>query len=262
MNVDNATEARPRLSIEKELSKVNQIIAEQLGLNLYEERSGFSQHQIYELAGAKDYVSAITFSAGSDSAQKYGQSLTVRFVYTLEERKSFVNNIYALDNEPYVKVIDLLHKLDWNLSNHMKETRVKVNDIVELLVVPLNKECNTFYSKELREPNIMKIPMSVSKNGEDIEWIFGFLQKLKNEDIALTPEEESEYLAYKIILDPKNVTQEERDTIFSETNTIKSPMVTYHYLMWKNQVKKLDCKEINILRGIKSGSSDKCVVER
>ena len=83
MNVDNATEARPRLSIEKELSKVNQIIAEQLGLNLYEERSGFSQHQIYELAGAKDYVSAITFSAGSDSAQKYGQSLTVRFVYTL-----------------------------------------------------------------------------------------------------------------------------------------------------------------------------------
>ena len=67
-------------------------------MELYVEKKGFTQHQIYELAGAKDYVSTITFAPDSDSAQKYGQSLTVNFIYTLKERKLLENDIYALDN--------------------------------------------------------------------------------------------------------------------------------------------------------------------
>ena len=106
-----------------------------------------------------------------------------------------------------------------------------------------------FRHKELREPYIMNIPISSSSNGGDIGWIFGFLQKMKNENIAITPDEEFKYLAYKIILDVDNVTKEEHNAIFDETNAIKSPMVAYYYLMWRKQTKGLNNKEKYILGG-------------
>ena len=43
---------------------------------------------------------------------------------------------------------------------------------------------------------------------------------MRNENIAITPDEEFEYLAYKIILDFDNVTKEEHNAIFDETNAI------------------------------------------
>lgn len=246
-NIDNATKSKLLQAVEDEQIKIKQNIVKLFGMELYVEKKGFTQHQIYELAGAKDYVSTITFAPDSDSAQKYGQSLTVNFIYTLKERKLLENDIYALDNDFHVKVVELLNKLNDKLSKEVKETGVNIKDIIELLVLPLNKECNTYQSKELREPYIMNIPISSSSNGEDIGWIFGFLQKMKNENIAITPDEEFEYLAYKIILDFDNVTKEEHNAIFDETNAIKSPMVAYYYLMWRKQTKGLNNKEKNIL---------------
>ena len=98
----------------------------------------------------------------SDSAQKYGQSLTVNFIYTLKERKLLENDIYALDNDFHVKVVELLNKLNDKLSKEVKETGVNIKDIIELLVLPINKECNTYQSKELREPYIMKTKILLS----------------------------------------------------------------------------------------------------
>lgn len=239
-------------SIERMNTKVNQIVAKQFGMNLYTESNGFTQGQIYEYAGAKDYVSTITFASDSDSAQKYGQSLTVCFMYILKERKSLEENIHALDDNSYVKVKDLLNELDNKLSNEVKETGINIKDIVEILVVPLNKECNTYKSKEHRDPNIIKIPMSTLPNGNDIGWIFGFLQKMKDENIAITPEEEAQYLAYKIILNASNLTPKEHNVIFDDSNKIKSPKIAYYYLMWKKQAKGLNSKELEILNEIKS----------
>ena len=248
-NIDNATKSELLQAVEDEQIKINQNIVKLFGMELYVEKKGFTQHQIYELAGAKDYVSTITFAPDSDSAQKYGQSLTVNFIYTLKERKLLENDIYALDNDFHVKVVELLNKLNDKLSKEVKETGVNIKDIIELLVLPLNKECNTYQSKELREPYIMNIPISSSSNGGDIGWIFGFLQKMRNENIAITPDEEFEYLAYKIILDFDNVTKEEHNAIFDETNAIKSPMVAYYYLMWRKQTKGLNNKEKKHFRG-------------
>ena len=81
-NIDNATKSELLQAVEDEQIKINQNIVKLFGMELYVEKKGFTQHQLYELAGAKDYVSTITFAPDSDSAQKYGQSLTVNFIYT------------------------------------------------------------------------------------------------------------------------------------------------------------------------------------
>lgn len=69
------------------LDKAEQDMAAMVGMKLYKKGEGFTQAQLYTLGGRNDCVFTLIFRPDSESIQRYGDLLTVCFVYTRDERK-------------------------------------------------------------------------------------------------------------------------------------------------------------------------------
>ncbi len=228
----------------------DELIAKLTGMNLSYNDGSYKQSKIYQIAGRNDYVSTISFRDGSESQKEYGLEMTVTFYYTMEERKSLEENNYIFDDVPFVKVKELLGAYDTENTNRLLEKGIDINDIEELLVFPATKECNTFYSKKLRDPHILKIEIDTSENDDFSKPHYFLLKKLKKENVAITPEENSMYLAYKLFYEPNELTKEERDELFNENNIIKSTSVAYYYLLHKKSAGELSEAEKEKLREV------------
>ena len=229
--------------------------AETMGQTLYRPnaQSSFKQCDIYELAGKNDNVATLQFRKGSESSQLYGENLTVCFEYTLKERQALVVDKNSLNDELYVKAKDLLCELGEDERNRLVTKGILLEDIVEMVVSPNINEHNTFTSNDKRDIKTLNVEMSTSSNGGDIAWMYGFLKKMKDNDVALTPDEIANYLAYKMILDRANLTEEEKCRIFDEEGAIKDNDVSLAYLLWKEQadlLKDNDVENLNELRKI------------
>lgn len=215
--------------------------AETMGQTLYRPnaQSSFKQSDIYELAGKNGNVATLQFRKGSESSQLYGENLTVCFEYTLKERQALVVDKNSLNDELYVKAKDLLCDLGEDERNRLATKGILLEDIVEMVVSPSINEHNTFTSNDKRDIKTLKVEMSASSNGGDITWMYGFLKKMKNDGVALTPEENADYLAYKLVLDKASLTDEEKSRIFDEKGALKDNDVSLAYLLWKKQAKLL-----------------------
>ena len=215
--------------------------AETMGQTLYRPnaQSSFKQCDIYELAGKNDNVATLQFRKGSESSQLYGENLIVCFEYTLKERQALVVDKNSLNDELYVKAKDLLCDLGEDERNRLATKGILLEDIVEMVVSPSINEHNTFTSNDKRDIKTLKVEMSASSNGGDITWMYGFLKKMKNNGVALTPEENADYLAYKLVLDKASLTDEEKSRIFDEKGALKDNDVSLAYLLWKKQAKLL-----------------------
>lgn len=215
--------------------------AETMGQTLYRPnaQSSFKQCDIYELAGKNDNVATLQFRKGSESSQLYGENLTVCFEYTLKERQALVVDKNSLNDELYVKAKDLLCDLGEDERNRLATKGILLEDIVEMVVSPSVNEHNTFTSNDKRDIKTLKVEMSASSIGGDITWMYGFLKKMKNKGVALTPEENADYLAYKLVLDKASLTDEEKSRIFDEKGALKDNDVSLAYLLWKKQAKLL-----------------------
>lgn len=223
--------------------------AETLGQTLYRPnvQSSFKQCDIYELAGKNDNVATLQFRKGSESSQLYGENLTVCFEYTLKERQALVVDKNSLNDELYVKAKDLLCDLGEDERNRLATKGILLEDIVEMVVSPSINEHNTFTSNDKRDIKTLKVEMSASSNGGDITWMYGFLKKMKNKGVALTPEENADYLAYKLVLDKASLTDEEKSRIFDEKGALKDNDVSLAYLLWKKQAKLLTGNDMEYL---------------
>ncbi len=231
-------------------SRKKEIVAKLSGMNLFYNDGSFKQSTIYQIAGRNDYVSTISFRAGSESGKEYGLELTVTFYYTIEERKRLEEDNYFFDDKPFVKVKELLGAYDIEATKILFEKGIDINDIEEILVFPATKECNTFYSKELRDPHILKIEIDASENDDFSKPHYFLLKKLNKENVAITPEENSMYLAYKLFYEPNELTKEERDELFNENNIVKSTSVAYYYLLHKKRAGDLSEAEMEKLREV------------
>lgn len=183
----------------------------------------------------------------------YGEKLTVCFEYTLKERQALEGNKNSLNDELYVKAKDLLCELGEDERNRLVTKGILLEDIVEMVVSPNINEHNTFTSNDKRDIKTLNVEMSTSSNGGDIAWMYGFLKKMKDNGVALTPDEIADYLAYKMILDRANLTEEEKCRIFDEEGAIKDNDVSLAYLLWKEQadlLKDNDVENLNELRKI------------
>ena len=223
------------------------------GQKLYRpnKQDGFEQSDIYELAGKNDNVVNLLLRKDSESSQLYGEDLTVCFVYTLKERQALENDKNSLNEEHYVKANDLLCELGEDERNRLVTKGILLEDIVELLVSPNINKHNIFTSKDKRDINTLNVEMSVSSNGGDITWMYGFLKKMKDDGVALTPEEIADYLAYKMILDKANLTEEEKCRIFDEEGAVKDNDVSLAYLLWKEQAGLLKDNDVENLIELK-----------
>ena len=212
-------------------------IAEKCGMKLYKSSNGFTQEEIYEYAGAKDCVATLTLS--QESAEVYGELLTVAFVYYQKERIAIEKDKTALNDISNVKAKELLGELDSSLHAQLLKDGVPTKDIVEMIVGPDTEDQNTYASSHLRKPKVLEIPIESKGNGDDIRFMYGALCHFISDGIELTPEEHNEYLAYKIVLEPEKLTENEKAEIFDENGAIVNQEVAYFWLMWKKNAGKL-----------------------
>lgn len=240
MNTDGNNE----ITSEKLISLLKQHIdflenqmAERCGMKLYKSADGFTQEKIYEYAGAKDCVATLTLS--HESAEVYGESLTVVFVYYQKDRMALEKDRMALNDISNVKAKELLGELDETLYAQLLKDGIPTKDIVEMLVGPASEENNTYGSSLLRNPKVLEIPFESEGNGDDIFFMYGALCHFIADGIELTPEEHNEYLAYKMVLEREKLTEKERKEIFDENGAIVNQEVGYFWLLWKKDTGKL-----------------------
>lgn len=210
-------------------------MAEMWGMQLYKKPDGFTQEEIYRLCGRDDSVTTISLKPDSDGFLAFGEDVTVCFVYTPKERKSLEKDPASLNETPCVKARALLPDYDTAKADNLLTSGVNTHDIVQLLVLPGTKPENTFYSEEKRSPNVLEIPFHPEGQGRDIGWMYGALVRFQEKGIAITPDEYSEYLAYKLILDKDAMTEEEHNQVFDEQGLIRNNEVTWAFLNWKKE---------------------------
>jgi len=214
-----------------------------LGFKIYKTFEGFTQEKLYNLAGRYDYVCTLSLKTGSPSEKIYGNELTVVFSYTLKERKSLEIDASSLNTCPRIKAKYLVGDLKEEQIQQLQEQGIITQDIVELLVAPFNDKNNTYPSKELRTPKTLKIPFQLEGGGEDIYWMYGSLRKLKERGVGLSPNDESQYLAYKLIVEPNELSSEEQSLIFNDKHEISNNEVAWNYLIWKKEAGKLNATD-------------------
>ena len=234
------------------IDKAEQDMAAMIGANLYKQKDGFTQAQLYAYGGRNDSVFTLTMRENSESYQKYGSLLTVCFVYTRDERKLLESDITSLDHEPYIKARLLVScKQRWNAADILLKEGVKTRDIVQMTVLSSVDENNTFPSKEKRTPNVLEVPFEAEENGNDIGWMYGFLKRQKKDGVGLMPEDDAIYLAYKLIIEREELTEEEKKRIFNAEGKIGNRDVAYHYLLWKNEAGLIKENEKELLNKLK-----------
>lgn len=229
--------------LQNQINRIENQMAEMCGMKLYKSAEGFTNEQLYEYAGEKDCVVTLKLKPGSPSALVYGEDLTVVFVYQLKERNKLSVDKTALNDVSTVKAKELLHNINEELQEKLMTDGLEVKDIIEILVAPATDEANTFGSTLLRKPKVFEIPFEAKSNGQDIGWMYGALCRFIAQGIALTPEEHAEYLAYKLILNNKELTEEERKEIFDENGSICNQEVAYFWLKWREDAGRLSEKD-------------------
>ena len=235
-NIDISSEDILSL-LKQQIDFLENQMAERCGMKLYKSADGFTQEKIYEYAGAKDCVATLTLS--QESAEVYGESLTVVFVYYQKDRMALEKDRMALNDISNVKAKELLGELDETLYTQLLKDGIPTKDIVEMLVGPASEENNTYGSSLLRNPKVLEIPFQSEGNGDDIFFMYGALCHFIADGMELTPEEHNEYLAYKMVLEREKLTEKERKEIFDENGAIVNQEVGYFWLLWKKDTGKL-----------------------
>ena len=123
-----------------------------------------------------------------------------------------------------------------------------VRDITDILCTAKTDERNKFHSKELRSLNTLTIPLRKMSKGQDIGWIYGYLKRMKDEGVALMPQEESQLLAYKLICDKDSLTDEDKEQIFNDKGKVANKDVSYYYLKFKKEAGLLSEEDERLLK--------------
>ena len=159
-------------------------------------------------------IAKIKADAEAVAASLEGVSLTI------PAKTSSTGTIFGSVNA--IQIAEELEKLGHNID---RKTIIIKNAVKEVgkytATINLHKEVQ------------VEIPFEVEGNGRDIQWMYGFLKRLKNKGVGIMPEDEAQYLAYKLVLEKDGLTEEERNAIFDDKGRICNNAVSYHYLLWR-----------------------------
>ena len=142
----------------------------------------------------------------------------------------------GLSNEELLNSLQqMIDDAERRMAEVLQTTGVNPHDIIQMLVYHGTKPQNTFYSQEKRSPNVLEIPFHPEGHGRDIGWMYGALVRYQEKGIAITPDEYSEYLAYKLVLDKEAMTEEEHNQVFDERGLIHNNEVAWVFLNWRKE---------------------------
>ena len=235
------------------IDKAEHDMAAMIGANLYKQKDGFTQEQLYTYGGRNDSVFTLSFKPGTDSYQKYGDSPTVSFIYTRDERKALEEDPSAFNNEAFIKARLLVPCKNQreNAAELLLREGINPHDIEQITVLPSSDENNTFQSKEKRTLNVIDVPFKPYGKGRDIGWIYGFMRRKKAVGIGFMPDDEDLYTAYRFIFDKDKMSEEERQKVFDKSGHVVMSNVGYHYLKWCEEAGVLKEQDKELLRELR-----------
>lgn len=235
------------------IDDMEQRMAAMVGMNLYKQQDGFTQEQLYLYGGRLDSVFNLTVREDSDAHKKYGDEVTVCFIYTRDERKALEADPASLNSQPCVKAKLLVPygKQYEGVAKELLECGIETKNVVQALVLPPFEKNNTFPSKEKRTPKVLRIPFKADGKGRDIGWIYGFMCKRKANGLGFMPDDEDLYTAYRFILDNDSMSKEEKQKVFDKDGHVVMSNVGYHYLSWGEEAGLLQEKDKELLRELR-----------
>lgn len=217
----------------------NQHMAEMVGGMYFESSTGFTEEGLYAIAGKKDSVFTMTFLPGTESYERFGESVTGVIKYTQSKRKElddFLNGQLAGDDvgkEHYGIVC--IEVLELSVSEDRKEKLLKgipTAEVFSVIVIPNRETNNQFGSTEDRTPHILPIEIDSIDPKNEQRICYGFLSRLVQEGVGLCPREVNEYLALKCLLEPHSLTVAEREKVYGVDGEMVDE-VTEPYLGYK-----------------------------
>lgn len=199
----------------------------------------YSIELIYQLVGKEDKTANVDFIYGSDSYQKYGSYIGVLFLYTQKEREVF-DELLAKGGSfqsGYTKAKYLGRKLSKELVSELETKGLNSLDIADIMYFR-EPTHNSFHSVQKRKINKITIPISPLPKGGDLEWIYGFYEKLKEDGVGFSPEEELYHLAIKYYFEPDQITTDEFALIFDTAGNLM-PNFKWHLFGIKMERKEI-----------------------
>ncbi len=198
------------------------------GMDFYKSDTGFTYGDIYQKAGRDDRLVTFEFKEKTESYKKWPNGLTCVVQYLQEERKKLENDITLLNSKK-------IAKCQYLLKPEKPIYDVNLSEIISMVIAPVIETGNKFYTRELRNVKVLNVPFKVKDGGRDIYWMYGALKRYLSNGIAITPEEYNQYLAYKMILEYNELTDDERTKIFDVDGVVNNIDVGRHYFAWKNE---------------------------
>lgn len=204
----------------------------------------YTIEEIYALVGKDDKTAGVTFRRETESHNIYGEHITLVFSYTQKQREMMDEMIKTepWKHHDYVQARYLGSDLEEDKIVRLKEKGLYSADILEILYLNLPTK-NTFHSSEKRSIHKLNIPFPSSTKGKDFDWIWGFSKKQVNENIGLSPNERSFYLAGKLFYEPDEISDLEKEEIYQEDGTTLDIKIEWELLQIKHMREEINEEE-------------------
>lgn len=181
----------------------------------------YTIEDIYLLVGKDDKTAGLSFRPESNAFKKYGDFITVIFIYTQKEREEMDKLILTkpFSNHGFIKAKSLDINLTKEKANMLLKEGVDSKDIIDVLYInSLNP--NSFHSKSIRQLTKIEISIEPLPEGRDLDWMYGFSKQLIERGISKSPQETAFYLAGKLYYEPENITSDDSQLIYDESGKL------------------------------------------
>lgn len=208
--------------------------------------NGFTVEQIYSLVGRYDYTSNITLRSGSDDEVTYGKNIVGVFLFSKSERDELELRIVNSNKDTYGKLrfCNLLPDVHDAKIKKLKNQGIDTRNIVCISWLPCTRGENLYPSRLKRSLSSIKITYPVFAKSNILNETYAFLKRIVNDGVGLCPEEECRYLAYKTIIEPELLSENEKVKIYDEKGIMPDD-IAYELLTFKFITFLIKRKEIN-----------------
>jgi len=203
----------------------------------------YTIEKIYKLVGKDDCVADLTFKNESEAFNKYGDILTVQFIYTQSEREELDRRIKNDDSSTHgrIRAKYLLFQLSEAENKDLLENGIDSRDIIDIFFIH-NIQKNTFHNSEKKVLDKNIIEYNPKPKGGDLGWMYGFNKRLVQQGIILSPHERNFYLACKLYFEPQNLSEIENQEIYDEADLMRVP-IEIEFLDIKRKREEIDVEE-------------------
>lgn len=175
--------------------------------------------EIYTIVGKYDRTAFVTLKKGSEAHNRFGDDITVVFLYTQAEREAM--DLLLVKSSPgesiaYVKARYLRYNLPSETSTLLSAPGILSSDIASIFSPGSDADKSEFHSFETRQLNKIEIPFRALPKGQDFDWQYGFDKSLWHDGVGFSPTERINFLVKKFYYEPELLTDEETAEIFDD----------------------------------------------